>query len=225
MLFGIERVDEFLEMALLSCVQEINDMLVRERLLRKARFLQLKLIYDFDFSSISFPEGYKKEHLRKLGFIDEAQDFVLHGQTGRGKTHLSEAINILAVNLGIEVRFFTAAQLVMVLQCAVDDNKLDIVRKDISHTRLLIINELGYVPLDIEGARLLFQVLVDTYKRQSMIIVTNIEFNKWDTVFGDKKMASAIIDRLVNHGRLVEFGGPSYRMDKALMLSGAKEMM
>lgn len=193
--------------------------------LRKARFPQLKSIDDFDFSNISFPEGYTKEHLQALGFIDEAQDFVFYGQTGRGKTHLSEAIGILAVSSGIEVRFFTAAQLVMMLRRAVNEGKLDIVLKDISHARLLIIDELGYVPLDIEGARLLFQVLSDTYERQSMIITTNIEFSKWGTVFGDEKMASAIIDRVVHHGRLVEFTGPSHRMDKALMLSGAKEMV
>lgn len=193
--------------------------------LRKARFPQLKSIDDFDFSNISFPEGYTKEHLQALEFIDEAQDFVFYGQTGRGKTHLSEAIGILAVSSGIEVRFFTAAQLVMMLRRAVNEGKLDIVLKDISHARLLIIDELGYVPLDIEGARLLFQVLSDTYERQSMIITTNIEFSKWGTVFGDEKMASAIIDRVVHHGRLVEFTGPSHRMDKALMLSGAKEMV
>lgn len=235
MLFSTEVVDEFLETAPLSCVREVRDMLVREqevrsrrkreRLLRKARFPQLKSIEDFDFSNIRFPEGYTEEHLRGLGFIDEAQDFVFHGQTGRGKTHLSEAVGISAVSSGIEVRFFTAAQLVMVLRRAADEGKLDIVLKDISHARLLIIDELGYVPLDIEGARLLFQVLSDTYERQSMIITTNIEFSKWGTVFGDEKMASAIIDRVIHHGRLVEFGGPSRRMDEALMLSGAKEMV
>lgn len=235
MLFSAEVIDEFLETAPLSCAREVNNMLKREqevrgrrkreRLLRKARFPQLKSIEDFDFSCVGFPEGYTKEHLRALGFIDESQDFVFHGQTGRGKTHLSEAIGILAVDKSIEVRFFTAAQLVMVLRRAANDNKLDTVLKDISRARLLIIDELGYVPLDIEGARLLFQVLSDTYERQSMIITTNIEFSKWGTVFGDEKMASAIIDRVVHHGRLVEFGGPSHRMDNALMLSGAKEVV
>lgn len=233
MLFSSEVIDEFLETAPLSCVRELNDMLKREqdvrarrkreRLLRKARFPQIKSIEDFDFAHVGFPEGYTKEDLRELEFIDKAQDFVFHGQTGRGKTHLSEAIGILAVNKGVEVRFFTAAQLVMMLRRASNDNKLDIVLKDIARARLLIIDELGYVPLDIEGARLLFQVLSDTYERQSMIITTNIEFSKWGTVFGDDKMASAIIDRIVHHGRLVEFGGPSHRMDAALMLAGTKE--
>ena len=185
MLFSTESIDAFLETAPLSSIREVNDMLAherevrsrrkRERLLRKARFPQIKSMEDFDFSNIGFPEGYTKEHLQALGFIEEAQDFVFHGQTGRGKTHLSEAVGILAVNAGFEARFFTAAQLVMALRRAADGNRLDVVLKDISRADQLIIDELGYVPLDIEGARLLFQALSDAYERQSMVITTNID--------------------------------------------------
>ena len=90
--------------------------------------------------------------------------------------------------------------------------------QDLARCQVLILDELGYVPLDIEGSRLLFQVMSDCYERRSLVITTNIEFSKWGTVFGDDKMASAIIDRIVHHGRLVEFNGPSHRMDAALML-------
>ncbi len=145
----------------------------------KARFPQLKSIDDFDFSNIGFPEGHAKEHLRKLDSIDEAQGFVFRGQTGRGKPRPSEAIGILAADSGIETRFFAAAQLVMALRRAADDSKPDIVLKDISHARLLIVDELGYAPLDIEGARLLFQVLSSAYERQSMVIPADIEFSEW----------------------------------------------
>ena len=81
-----------------------------------------------------------------------------------------------------------------------------------------MLDEFGYVPIDIEGARLLFQVMSSCYEKRSMVITTNIEFAKWGVVLGDDKLASAAIDRLVHHGRLVEFGGTSRRMDEALML-------
>lgn len=90
--------------------------------------------------------------------------------------------------------------------------------------KLLVLDELGYVPLDIEGARLLFQVMSADEGTQSMIITTNIEFSKWGTVFGDDKMASAVVDRLVYTGRLVEFNGASYRMENALMLGKGREV-
>ena len=83
-------------------------------------------------------------------------------------------------------------------------------------------DEFGYVPLDIEGARLLFQVISDCYEKRSLVITTNIEFSKWGAVFGDDKLAAATIDRIVHHGRLVEFNGTSKRMDRALMLGNAQ---
>ena len=159
--------------------------------------------------------------LRSLEFMDAAQDFVFHGQTGRGKTHLAIAIGVAAVSKGREVRFFTAAELVMALTKAYGDDSLDRFTKDISKCELLIVDELGYVPLAHAGARLLVQVLSDCYERRSLLITTNIEFSKWGTVLGGAKLAAATIDRLVHHGRLVEFNGPSRRMDAALMLGKA----
>ena len=90
--------------------------------------------------------------------------------------------------------------------------------KDIARNDLVILDEFGYVPLDIESSRLLFQVVSLCYETRSMILTTNIEFGKWGTILGDDKLAAAMIDRIVHHGRLVEFGGTSHRMDAALML-------
>ncbi len=90
--------------------------------------------------------------------------------------------------------------------------------KELARCDLLILDEFGYVPIDIGGARLLFQVVSACYESRSVIFTTNIEFSKRDTVLGDEKLAAAMIDRVVHHGRLVEFGGPSRRMDEALML-------
>lgn len=90
----------------------------------------------------------------------------------------------------------------------------------IGKARLLVIDELGFLPLDADGARLLFQVFADAYERQSVAITTNLEFSRWGSVFGDDRMAAAVIDRIVCHGRLVQFRGESYRVRHALMQEG-----
>lgn len=159
--------------------------------------------------------------MKGLSFVDAAQDFVFYGQTGRGKTHLATAIGLACMNLGMETRFCTAAELVLELTKANREHKLEQLLRDISKARLLIIDELGYVPLDREGARLLFQVMSDCYEKRSLVVTANIEFSKWGVVFGDDKMASALIDRIMHHGRLVESGGASKRKEHALMLGKA----
>ena len=116
------------------------------------------------------------------------------------------------------MRFFTTAQLVLMFAKANRAHALDAMLKDLARADVLILDEFGYVPLDVEGARLLFQVMSDCYEKRSVIVTTNIEFSKWGTVLGDDKLAAATIDRLVHRGRLVEFNGPSRRMDAALML-------
>lgn len=168
--------------------------------------------------SVSFPDGYGEADLRSLAFIDACQDFVFHRKTGRGKTHLAIAVGAAAVRAGKSVRFFTVAQLVMHLADARDRGRLRRELDDLLSADLLVLDELGYVPLDVEGARLLFQVMSAPEGTQSLIVTTNIEFSRWGTVFGDDKMAAAVVDRLVYTGRLVEFNGASYRMENALML-------
>lgn len=181
----------------------------------------MKPIGDFDFSEVSFPEGYTADDLVSLGFVESAQDFVFYGGCGRGKTRLSIAIGVLAAERGYKARYFETAALVLMLKSAVADNKLEETLRDIAKTDLLVVDEYGYIPIDVEGARLLCQVMSATYEARSMIVTTNIEFGKWGTVLGDDKLAAATIDRLVHHGRLVEFNGPSRRMDAALMLGKA----
>lgn len=110
--------------------------------------------------------------------------------------------------------------LVMRLRRARDDGRLDREAALIGKARLLVIDELGFLPLDADGARLLFQVFADAYERQSVVITTNLEFSRWGSVFGDDQMAAAVIDRIVHHGRLVQFRGESYRVRHALMQEG-----
>ena len=116
------------------------------------------------------------------------------------------------------MRHFETAPLVMALKRASADGRLEQTLKDIAKADLLIIDEYGYIPIDVEGARLLYQVMAATYETRSMIVTTNIEFGKWGTVLGDAHLATATVDRIMHHGRLVEFGGQSRRFEEALMM-------
>ena len=165
-----------------------------DRLLRRARFPVVKGLDGYDFTNVRLPDGYMLDELLGLGFIPRAQDLVFYGKTGRGKTHLAIGLGMKAIDMGLGVRFHQTAEL-----------------------DLIILDEFGYVPFDIDGARLLYQIIAGSYERRSIIFTTNIEFSKWGTVFADDKLAAAIIDRIVHHGRLLEFTGQSRRVSEALM--------
>lgn len=162
----------------------------------------------------------------QLGFLanlfekenaSRAEDLVLYGDVGCGKTHLAIAIGMLACQRMIPVRFFTASSLVMRLRKAKDDNRLDAELKSIGRAGLAVIDELGYLPIDIDGARLLFQAGADSYETRSVISASNLESGRWGDVFGDGDMAAAVIDRIVHHGRILRFHGESYQNRHSLM--------
>ena len=190
----------------------------RARLLRQARFPVPKSVEGFDWTNVSFPDDWGREDMCSLAFVREAEDLVFYGQTGRGKTHMAIALGISATSADYPVRFWQTAQLVLQLGKAKREGTLDRLLADVAKARLLVLDEFGYVPFDVDGARLLYQVISESYERRSVIFTTNIEFSKWGTVFADDKLAAAIVDRVVHHGRLVEFGGPSHRLEESLML-------
>ncbi len=115
------------------------------------------------------------------------------------------------------MRLYQTAELVLQLGKAKRDGSLDAMLRDIGRSDLIILDEFGYVPFDIDGARLLYQIIAGSYERRSIVFTTNIEPGKWGTVFADDKLAAAIIDRIVHHGRLLEFTGQSRRVSEALM--------
>ena len=162
----------------------------------------------------------------RLGFLanlfekenaSRAEDLVLYGDVGCGKTHLAIAIGMLACQRMIPVRSFTASSLAMRLRKAKDDNRLDAELKSIGRAGLAVIDELGYLPIDIDGARLLFQAGADGYETRSVTSASNLESGRWGDVFGDGDMAAAVIDRIVHHGRILRFHGESYRNRHSLM--------
>jgi len=189
----------------------------RARLLRQAGFPQPKELDGYDWSMAAFPTDWGREQLTSLEFIDRAEDLVLYGDVGCGKTHLAIAIGALACRRGIPVRFFTASGLIMRLRRAKDEGRLDQELRTIGKADLLVIDELGYLPIDIDGARLLFQIIADSYERRSIVFTSNLEFGRWGDVFGDGDMAAAVIDRIVHHGRIIRFHGESYRNTHSLM--------
>jgi DNA replication protein DnaC len=141
----------------------------------------------------------------------------MYGLVGTGKTHLAVALGVKACEMGMTVRFFTAAELVVRLSEALKTGNLEKMMKSVLKADLIILDEWGYVPVDKQGAQLLFRIISDSYERRSLVITTNLEFSKWGTVVTDDQMAAAIIDRLAHHGHLLVFEGESYRMKHALM--------
>ena len=144
---------------------------------------------------MAWPEGLGREGLLSLSFLERREDLVLMGDVGTGKTHMASALCALACERRLEARFFTASSLVARLRRARDEGRLDRESAQLGRARLLVVDELGFLPLDADGARLLFQVFADAYERQSVVITTNLEFSRWGSVFGDDQMAAAVIDR------------------------------
>ena len=141
----------------------------RARLLKQGGFPQSKELDGYDWTPLRFPVDYGRQSLEGLDFVERAEDVVMFGPPGTGKTHLAIALGRRACREGIPARFFTAAELVMRLLRANAENRLDRELSQIGKARLLVVDELGYIPIDEEGSRLLFQVVTNAYERQSII--------------------------------------------------------
>ena len=207
---------EFME-SWMNAEIESRERSKRSRLLKAAGFPADKELGGYDWTPIRFPVDYGRGRITTLDFIAGHDDLVLFGPPGTGKTHLAIALGRNACRKGIPARYFTAAGLVMRLLRAQSDNRLDRELAAIGRTPLLVIDELGYVPIDEDGSRLLFQVVADSYEKRSVVFTTNLEFGRWGEVFGDGDVAAAVIDRIVHHGRIVRFRGESYRNSHSLM--------
>lgn len=179
---------EFME-SWMNAEIESRERSKRSHLLKAAGFPADKELGGYDWTPIRFPVDYGRGQITTLDFIAGHDDLVLFGPPGTGKTHLAIALGRNACRKGIPARYFTAAGLVMRLLRAQSDNRLDRELAAIGRTPLLVIDELGYVPIDEDGSRLLFQVVTNAYETQSIIYTTNIEFSGWGRIFGDPNMA------------------------------------
>lgn len=197
--------------------QQSRESSKRARLIRQAGFPVLKSLEGYDWQNVHWPPDWGRPQLENLEFVHRRENLVLYGDVGTGKTHLAIALGHLACQEGVRVKFTTAAALVAQLRQAAAAGVLEKQLAQIGRHELLIIDELGYLPIDNQGARLLFQVIADAYEKRSIVYTSNLEFSRWGQVFGDDQMAAAIIDRTVHHGRMVRFKGGSYRVANATM--------
>lgn len=196
--------------------QQINK---KTRLLKQAKFEVYKNLEGYDFSNVEIPEILSIESLAEGEYIDKKENLIFYGPVGTGKTHLATALGIEACNRGKKVRFFKVSTLVNELIEASDKGELRRFTNNLNKYDLLICDEWGYIPISLRGAELLFQVIADCYERKSLIITTNLEFGKWISIFMDKKLTSAIIDRIIHHGHVIYFTGDSYRIKNSTINS------
>lgn len=191
----------------------------KNRNLKSAGFDVIKTFKGYDFNGIQIPPAIDIEDLKSGMFINKLENLILYGPVGTGKSHLATAIGVAACSMGKKAKFFRTASLVNQLSEAKAKGELKRFMKQIEKTDLLICDEWGYVPFEKDGSQLLFQVISECYEKRSIIITTNLEFSKWNGIFYDEKLTSAIIDRLVHHSHLLVFNGPSYSLTHSTMNS------
>lgn len=166
----------------------------------------------YDWRDIQLAPGITRDYLLEGRFIDKQENLIFYGGVGTGKTFLSTLIALNVIKkLGKRVRFFTAASIVNALLEANEKGTIGKFLRQIEKLGLLILDELGYIPLHKQGAELLFQVISMCYEAKSIIVTTNLQFSQWNNVFGDPILTEAVIDRLIHHSHLIIFKGESHR--------------
>ena len=179
---------------------------------RTAGFPFIKTFEDFDFS---FQPTINKEQIldfKNLRFIENKENIIFVGSPGVGKTHLAISIGITAAQNRDSTYFINCNDLIANLKKANSENRFMNRLKHYSKYKLLIIDEVGFLPIDREGANMLFQLINKRYENHSTIITTNKPFGKWHEIFGDVTLANAILDRLLHHSHIININGNSYRL-------------
>jgi len=184
---------------------EERDRKRRNAYQKAAKFDIIKTFERYSFEDIKFPQALSPNDILNVTFIPRRENLILYGNVGAGKTHLAIATGIAACDAGYRTRFWRTPALVNALTEAKRQGCLSRLMQQFEKLDLLICDEWGYVPIDSDGAKLLFQVISECYERKSLIITTNLEFARWNDIFADTKITAALLDRIIHHSHLLDF--------------------
>ena len=210
---GVDHPQYLLRLAELELIDRHQRMVGRR--IRAARFPAVKSLDTFDFTAIPSVNKSLVMELARCEYIQRRENIIAVGNSGTGKTHMALGLGLAACQRGMSVGFTTAAALVHELMEARDERRLLNLQRQLSRLSLLIIDELGFVPLSPTGAELLFEVFSQRYERGSILVTTNLPFDEWTEVFGSERLTGALLDRLTHHVHILEMNGESYRLKRS----------
>ena len=210
---GVDHSGYLLRLAELELIDRERRMV--ERRVKQARFPTTKSLDSFDFKALPALNKMLVLELARCDYINRFDNIIAVGNSGTGKTHIALALGLAACQKGMAVGFITASALVHELLEAEGEKRLQRFQKQLARYKLLIIDELGYVPLSPTGAELLFEVFSSRYERGSTIVTSNLPFDEWTSVFGSERLTGALLDRLTHHVHILEMNGDSYRLKQS----------
>ena len=208
---------------LLKTEIEYKDTRAAEGIIKAANFPFRKTLEDYDFSFQPSVSENQIRELANLSFIERNENIIFIGNSGVGKTHLAVSLGIEAAKHRNSVYFITCHNLMQKLNKAQKENRLDKQLQHLAQYKVLIIDEIGYLPVDHQGSNLFFQLIARRYMNKSTIVTTNMPFSRWGEVFSDNTLANAMLDRLLHHSHVINIKGNSYRIkDKIEQLDNNK---
>jgi len=210
---GVDHVRYLLRLAELELIERERRMV--ERRIKEARFPAVKSLDSFDFLALPSLNKALVLELARSEYVARRENIIAVGNSGTGKTHIALGLGLAACQKGLSVGFTTAAALVHELIEARDEKRLLRLQRQVANYKLLIIDELGYVPFSQTGAKLLFEVFSQRYERGSTIVTSNLPFDEWTGVFASERLTGALLDRLTHHVHILEMNGDSYRLKQS----------